>query len=546
MLAEFLGIERRATQGPTYTAADYERLVLSGDSISFATSAESALSTAAVWQAINLLSGDLAKLPLEKLRIDADDREVKHPAHPSWSVVHDRPTPNMGAFKWWARFYVQLLLWSNAYARINRNGLGDVESLTLIESDSVVHQLDEDGDAGYWYTDSSGTFAFLRADETLHVEDMALHKSTSSGSVTEKPLQALVQARAHVNLNKMIEKYGTLFFERGGRLGGWLELPPQMTKKAKDKYETAYREAYETSEAMFKINIFRGQGLKFTPASQANPEETQMVEARKEQVRDTARWWNIPPHKLGDHAKTSYNSLEQENKSYLDSTLSPRLAAVVDECKCKLLRPMERSSGRHLYRHDVSALVQVDTATAYEVAVKGYTNGLTMQNEGRRLLGLQPVDGGDEFMTPMNMTVGPAAPADSSPSAAEPADADPADEDELRFVRIPLVDALQRALESMDRAAARKAKQMTPTGFANWLTNQLETANRKQVEAKLKSAVSAYAGAAGIDEPELFSRLFRCLCGEIRQKAQKNTKISAEASSLLMIERVENGQSLGV
>ena len=150
---------------------------------------------------IELLSGDLAKLPLQKMRTDVDGKEVQHQAHPTWDVVHERPAKNIGAFKWWRRFWVQELLWTNGYARINRDGLGNVVSLTLLESAMVSHQGDEDGETGFWYLGRESAFEFLRADQVLHVEDIALHKTNVAGIARTKPIQAIEQARKHFTLN---------------------------------------------------------------------------------------------------------------------------------------------------------------------------------------------------------------------------------------------------------------------------------------------------------------------------------------------------------
>jgi hypothetical protein len=283
--------------------------------------------------------------------------------------------------------------------------------------------------------------------------------------------------------------------------------------------------------------VARG-GVKFH-SDQANPEQTQMIEARKEQVRDTARWWNVPPHKLGDDTRVAHNSLEQENNSYHDSTLSPRLTALGDECKCKLLRPEERASGRHFYLHDVSALLATDKATATSNSVAQFTNALITKNEGRKMIGLQPVEGGDEFMTPLNMTVG-SQPDDDEPPPDEE-DENDLEPDELRFVRMPLIDSLQRALKSMDATAGRKAKNLSTTKFADWLAHQLEASTRKPARVILDASVGAYAGAAKTTENELFDRLFAALCAEIRNKAQKNVRISPQAA-VLLIERIENAE----
>ena len=97
---------------------------------------ESALGIGAVFQAVNLISGDVAKLPLNvyQRRPDLGDkgREVAN-NHPAQRLIKYRPNSEMSAFKFWRRLMTHALLWSNAYAYIIRDGSGSpVELLPLL------------------------------------------------------------------------------------------------------------------------------------------------------------------------------------------------------------------------------------------------------------------------------------------------------------------------------------------------------------------------------------------------------------------------------
>ena len=85
-------------------------------------------------------------------------------------------------------------------------------------------------------------------------------------------------------------------------------MPAGMQKQGADNLEAGFRKTYDSIDASFKTVILR-DGAKFHQA-QFTPEQTQMTAALYQQVREVARWFNIPPHKLGDDARASYNSLE--------------------------------------------------------------------------------------------------------------------------------------------------------------------------------------------------------------------------------------------
>ena len=128
-------------------------------------------------------------------------------------------------------------------------------------------------------------------------------------------------------------------------------MPLGMSKQASDTLEQGFRKTYEGVDNSFKTVLLR-DGAKFHQA-QFTPEQAQMVPVRKELVKEIARFFNLPPHKLGDDSKSSYNSLEQENRSYLDSSLSIWLNTIASEVWLKLLTTDEQKEQTHFAEHNV-------------------------------------------------------------------------------------------------------------------------------------------------------------------------------------------------
>ena len=92
---------------------------------------QKSLTIASVFQAVNLISGDVAKLPLNVYRRRPDlgvkGREVDE-VHPAQKLVKYRPNAEMSAFKFWRRLMTHALIWSNAYALIERDALGNPDA----------------------------------------------------------------------------------------------------------------------------------------------------------------------------------------------------------------------------------------------------------------------------------------------------------------------------------------------------------------------------------------------------------------------------------
>ena len=91
------------------------------------------------------------------------------------------------------------------------------------------------------------------------------------------------------------------------------------------------------------------EGSDFKPLN-LPPEHAQMLQTLEHKTRDIANVIGIQPHKLGDTARKSYNSLEQSNQEHLDDDLDPWLQKWEEELSNKLLTAEEKSSGKSLRR----------------------------------------------------------------------------------------------------------------------------------------------------------------------------------------------------
>ena len=357
----------------------------------------SSLTIAPVFQAINLISGYVAKLPLNvykrmpELGVRGRDVDDNHPAQ---RLIKYRPNAEMSAFKFWRRIMTHALLWSNAYCIINRDSAGNPTELLPLLPDRTTPQRTKDGQL-FYVSEIDGELQGFAASNILHIEQISI--------TGEADCQLLYKAREAFALSLAAEQFASKYFVNGGRIGGILEMPPGMTKQGADNLESGFRKTYESIDNAFRSVILR-DGAKFHQA-QFTPEQTQMTAARDQQVKEVARWFNIPPHKLGDDSKASYNSLEQENRAYLQGCLSHWLKTVEAECYLKLLSPLEQEANSHFVEFNVSALVQADISTQYTIYRTGIEAGILSPDEVRAMQNLNPrPDGlGSKYLRPLNM-----------------------------------------------------------------------------------------------------------------------------------------------
>ena len=478
---------------------------------------QKSLTIGAVFQAVNLISGDVAKLPLNVYRRRPDlgvkGREVDE-AHPAQKLVKYRPNAEMSAFKFWRRLMTHALIWSNAYALIERDPMGNPIALFPLLPDRTAPARTKDG-VLYYTSEIDGELHGFAASNILHIEQISI--------TGESDCQMVYKAREAFALALAAEQFASKYFRNGGRIGGILEVPVGMTKQGADNLERGFRKTYDQLDAAFKSVILR-DGAKFHQG-QFTPEQTQMLGARQEQVKEIARWFNIPPHKLGDDSKASYNSLEQENRAYLNGCLSHWLKTIEAECYLKLLTPAEQEQNSRFIEFNVAALVAADIATQYGIFRTGIEAGILSPDEVRAMQNLNPrPDGlGSKYLRPLNMEY-----ADQEPEPQEtPAETEPAEQiteesdDDLRSTaKTVLDDAVERFTAYLVRKVNREAKQKAAGRFVNWL----EVGYQDEVNGfynEITPAVMIYAGLTNRNATELGESIANCifygLAGEIEQ-----------------------------
>lgn len=358
---------------------------------------KSAMSIAAVWQVLNLLSGDVVKLPLYPyLRLPDDDREIatKHRAYITTSKKANRET---SARKFWRTMMVHACMWNNAYAYITQSR-GRYEMLNLLPDRTAPEWVTFKGENGkdrvelVYVTEAGGKLVTLMPHEVFHLTGISCDGVAG--------LDLIEYARDQFGLNLAAQQFQSKFFKNGARMGGILELPAGMPKPARDNVEEGFRKSYEGGDNPFKTVVLR-DNAKFH-AGQVTPDQSQMSELRDEDVREVARRWNIPPSKLGIRDSQSYNSFEQDNLSYLHGALHHWLDAIADEANMKLLTEREFLDDTHYFEHNVSKFIQADWKTMNESLEIQRRNEVINADEWRRKLNMnkRPDGKGGEYINP--------------------------------------------------------------------------------------------------------------------------------------------------
>lgn len=351
-----------------------------------------ALGLGAVWQCVDMISADVAKLPLNRYVRTGEsdeDREVDG-GHATQAIVRRRANTENSAFRFWRRLMVHALLWNNGYAFIDRDRAGrPLQLINLLPDRTCPERI---GGRMFYVTettrqDGSPWLRPIPAEDVIHIQGLSIE--------SEKGCDLVEAAKNSFGLALGLQKFKSRFFKNGVRTGGILELPAAMKPTTRDKVEEGFRKSYEGEDNWFKTVILR-DGAKFHQTT-VTPADSETSEATDAEVREVGRYFRVAPSKLGLSDSVSYNSKAEDNQAYLDTTLSPWLVEICSECDLKLLDPGELESGAAYFEHNTKSLLKMNLLQRSQVYAIWIRNKIATPNECRRFENMPPIEGGDNF-----------------------------------------------------------------------------------------------------------------------------------------------------
>ncbi len=362
---------------------------LSGENVT----EETALTYSAFWCGVSLISGTIATLPLhlmqrkgEKKRI-ADDRKL-------YSVMHDQWNPYMTAVAGRECLMAHILTWGNGYAEKVRNGYGEVIELWPITPNRVTPRM-EGGELVYEIRMDTGPNIILPRDKVLHIPGLGFDGFVGYSVVA--------MARKSLGLSMALETFGSNFFGKGTNPSMVVSHPNQL--KDPTNLRKALQEAYSGLGQSHRLMLLE-EGMKVEKYG-IPPDDCQFLESRNFQIPEVARWLNLPPHKLKDLTRSSFNNIEEENGSYVVDSLLPWLVRLETNYNIQLLTAGDRGlygQGRLYFKHIVEGLLRGDAASRAAFYTVMLDRGVFSINEVREKEDMDPVEGGDVHLIQQNMT----------------------------------------------------------------------------------------------------------------------------------------------
>lgn len=349
---------------------------------------DSALAVSTVLACVRVLANGVAQLPL-KVFHEADDESLKPARETSaYDLFYRRPNEWQTSFEFRETMMMHAVLAGNGYA-IKNVYKGETRELLPIRPGTYTEELTPDYGFLLHVNDSFGRIGTFTRDQLFHIS------GPSFSSILG--MNAVRLAREAIGLAIATEETHASLHANGARPGGIISIDGAIGDKARDRIKTQltdYQGAANASRAMVL-----DKGATWTPFGMTGV-DAQHLDTRRFQIEEICRGFGVFPQMVGYADKTAtFASAESFFLAHVIHSLMPWL----ERWEQAIGRDILPRKSDLVARFNPRGLLRGDAKSRAEYYASGILNGWLTRNEARRFEDMNPLDGLDKPLVPLNM-----------------------------------------------------------------------------------------------------------------------------------------------
>ena len=349
---------------------------------------ETSLEIAAVYACCRVIVDSLASQPAEVYTRDSEGRKTEVVDSDIGYLLNVRPNPECTPIAVREGLYWSALTWGNGYGEIVRNGANKPTELWPLLPHTVVPRRTSAGRLFYEVTGADGQVKPLEPADVFHLRGPSLQGWIGDSQTT--------RAGKGIGIAMAAQAFAGSYFENGTILSGYLTTDQPLTKEQIESVGSEFHNKFGGAAKAGQVAIFQ-RGTKYQEAG-ANASEAQLLETRKFQVAEIARFYGVPLSLLMDpEGSQGYGTnVEQLYLTFSKTALGPWASRFDQEATYKFFP--ERKPWRCV-ETDLTRLTQGDFKTVIEALKLAVNSGLLTRNEARERLGWNTTGSdGDVFL----------------------------------------------------------------------------------------------------------------------------------------------------
>lgn len=335
----------------------------------------------AVSAALDTITGAIAQLPIELYK-PSDDGEGKQKISDDYrlNLLNNVPNSNLTGYAFKRKVAKDVILYgaSKSYIEYESPTSNTVAGIYPLDMSKVNIQVKTANGYSYYGL----VILNSNAGQQVFYDDLLLSviKDTDDG-ITGKGL--ISEHFDILQLAKNQSDYENHLLENGATPTSVLETDSKMTDDIVHRVMSTWKSLYSGVKNAGKTAILEN-GLHYKPISYG-PDDLQLTEGKKSVISDIARILNIPESMINSTAN-KYDSAEQNNLWFLQTTLSPFLVAFENSLNNSLLTEDEKAQG-YQFLFDSTGMNKLTTEEQTDVIIKKLNAGIISVPKAAKQLG---------------------------------------------------------------------------------------------------------------------------------------------------------------
>jgi HK97 family phage portal protein len=347
---------------------------------------DSAMANTAQFAAVRVLNETIGSIPIMTYKKSDNGRETAADSN-LYEIFHEVPNSEMTCQSLKEAGMMSLNMAGNAYFLKLKNKYGDVIGIKPIDYAQVIMERD-----------SSTKELIYRIDNEPYTRKDIFHiPAFSYDGICG--LSPVAQCASAILLGSQYQDYNKNFFKNGAFTSGVLEFPNKLGDTAFDRLKEDFAKSYQGLVNAGKPIILE-EGGKFNPLKMSQA-DAQFMEARRFQLEEVARIYRVPLTLLQDFGRATWNNMEQQQLFFVMFTILPWAKRWEENIKTQIMTPKQRKEGLYC-EFQLNNLLRGDAKTRAELYASGRQNSWMSVNDIRRLENMNTVEGGDEYIQPLN------------------------------------------------------------------------------------------------------------------------------------------------
>jgi len=348
---------------------------------------DSALQISTVWACIDLRASTIASLPFFAYEVVDGEKKLARKSR-LYTLLHESPNSRMTPNEFWRAMVLNYDLRGNAYARLVRDGSGEVVAMWPMPSDQVTPKVLPDGSMVYEY--------ILGNDVAIYAEDSVLHlKNLGNGTIGLSKLEFM---RATTDEVSKAQGAASKVFGAGGKPTGVLMLDKVLNPEQRKAINANFAGMTQGSES--RLYVLEAS-MKYQQLSMT-PEDQQLLETRQFGIEEICRWYGMPPVMIGHSSVTAWGSgIAELVQGWHTLHLRPMLVNIEQALRKRVMTNKQRATMTIEISFD--ALLRGNPTQRADMYSKAVQNGYMTRAEVRQLEGWPAMSGTDTLTAQSNL-----------------------------------------------------------------------------------------------------------------------------------------------